>query len=147
MKRLRGIEAVGAGIAQRSDDVEKLDHRTGPAVQQDQWPRVRLGRFDVQEVHRLTVDLGAELRVGIQLGLLGAPVEVVGPVVGKSFQVVHGHATLPGRPRQLLGPAGGGQPGLQLGQVGVGYRDSERLESQLRSHTAIMRHRRPNRYR
>ena len=41
VKRLRGVQAVGAGIAQRADDVEELDHRTGPAVQQDQRPRVR----------------------------------------------------------------------------------------------------------
>ena len=97
------------------------------------------GDFDVQEVHRLTVDLGAELRVGVQLGLLGAPVELLGPVVGQLPQVVDGHAALPGCARQLLGPAGGGQPGLQIGQVGVGNRDTERLEGQLHSHTAIMR--------
>ena len=48
----RGIEAVRAGIAQRADDVEELHHRTGPAVQQDQRPRVRFWRLDVQEVNR-----------------------------------------------------------------------------------------------
>ena len=79
MKRLRGIEAVGARIAQRADDVEKLHHRTRPAVQQDQRPRGWLGRFDVQEMHRLAVDLGAELRVGVELRLLGAPVELIQP--------------------------------------------------------------------
>ena len=138
MKRLRGIEAVGARIAQRADDVEKLHHRTRPAVQQDQRPRGWLGRFDVQEMHRLAVDLGAELRVGVELGLLGAPVELTRPVVGQLPEVINGHPALPGCARQLLGPAGRGQPGLQVGQVGVGNRDTERLECQLRGHPAII---------
>lgn len=58
VKRLFGNQAMGARVAQRADDVEELHYRTAPAVQQDQRPRGRFGRFDVQEVHRLTVDLG-----------------------------------------------------------------------------------------
>jgi hypothetical protein len=43
VKRLPGVEPMRPGIAERSDDVEELDDRTRPAVQQDQRARVRLG--------------------------------------------------------------------------------------------------------
>ena len=94
----------------------------------------------MQEVDGLAVDLGAELRVRVEFGLLGAPVEAVGPVIGELPQVFDRHAALPRCAGQLFGPARRGQPALQIGQVVVGYRDAEGLEGQLCGHPAIIRH-------
>ncbi len=38
-----GVAAVGLGIDQSRDDVEELDDRTGPAVDEEQRKRIRVG--------------------------------------------------------------------------------------------------------
>ena len=99
------------------------------------------GRLDVEEVHGLAVDLGAELRVGVELGLLRAPVEAVGPVVGQCLEVIDRHSALPWCARQLFGPARRGQP-ASSDRPGRrrGSRCGTARGSDAQSHRRIMRH-------
>ena len=53
MEGVGRVAAVGRGIGERADDVEELDERAGPAVGEQQWRGVGLGRADVEEVHLL----------------------------------------------------------------------------------------------
>ena len=71
------------GLGQRLDDVQVLHDRAGPAVRQDQRGGVGPRRPDVQEVDVLAVDLGDELRVGVEPRLDRPPVEAVQPVRGQ----------------------------------------------------------------
>ena len=69
MERVLRAAAVRRGIGQRIDDLQLLDDRAGPAVGDDERQRVFMLRADVDEVDVEPVDLGDELRQGVQLRL------------------------------------------------------------------------------
>jgi hypothetical protein len=55
------VAAVGARIGQRADDVEELRNRSWPAMGEEQWDGLRLGRADMQEMDPLPIDRRGEL--------------------------------------------------------------------------------------
>jgi hypothetical protein len=57
VERVVGGGAVRRRVGQRSDDLELLDDRSGPAVRYDQRERVLVLRAHVNEVNLLAVDL------------------------------------------------------------------------------------------
>jgi hypothetical protein len=119
--------AVPDRVGQRLDHVEELGAGAGPAVGEQQRCRVRLGGAHVQEVHGRAVDLGGELRVPVEPGLVHTPVVAGSPVVGQFPQVADGHAPAPAGVRELAGPAGGGDPPVQVVQVVLCDVDVERV--------------------
>jgi hypothetical protein len=62
------------GIGERADELELLDDRAGPAVADDERQRVLVLRANVDEVDVQPIDLGHELREGVQPRLALAPV-------------------------------------------------------------------------
>src|SRR5262249_49817696 len=68
------------GIGERTDQVEHLDHRAGPAVRDDQRQGVLVFRLDVDEVDVHSVDLGRELGKRVEPLLEPPEVVVLGPV-------------------------------------------------------------------
>jgi len=66
-------------------------------VHEQQRQRVRVGRPDVQEVDRLAVDLGHELRQGVQARLVRGPVVGVAPVAGEVAHEVERRSQSPAR--------------------------------------------------
>ncbi len=80
----------------------------------------------MQEVNVLPVDRGRELREVVELRLILAPLVGGPPVLGQPFQVADGNAVGPANVRQLVGPAGTGQPVIQGVQVGLRDLDAER---------------------
>ena len=74
------VAAEARRIGEARDDLEKLEHRTGPAVQQQQRHRVGADAGHVQIMQVDAVERDAELRKGVQRGFLGPPVEFVAPV-------------------------------------------------------------------
>ena len=103
MESVDWIAAVGAGIGERSDQVQILNDGAWVAVGQDQRQGVRLGRLDVEEVNRLPVDDGGELREGVELRLLRPPIELGSPIVEEILQVVAGNTAAPATSGELLG--------------------------------------------
>ena len=73
--------AVRLGVGERADDLELLDDRAGPPVRDDEGQRVVMLRPHVDEVDVDAVDLGHELRQGLEPGLDRTPVVLGGPVV------------------------------------------------------------------
>ena len=67
-------------VGQRLDDLQLLEDRSGPAVRDDQRQRVLVRRADVDEVDVEPVDLGDEVRQGVQLRFEAAPVVLRAPV-------------------------------------------------------------------
>ena len=63
---VRGAAAMRGRIGQRLDDLQLLDDRAGPAVGDDHRQGVLMLRADVDEVDVQPVDLGDELRQGVQ---------------------------------------------------------------------------------
>jgi hypothetical protein len=56
------VSAVGGRVSERTDGLEQLDDRAGPAVGHDQRQSVLMPRPDVDEVDVDSVDLRKELR-------------------------------------------------------------------------------------
>jgi hypothetical protein len=81
VKGVGRITTIGARVGQRSEQLQILHHRVGPAVGEDQRGGIRLRRADVEEVDVLMIDLGGELRELVQLRLPRAPVIAVSPVL------------------------------------------------------------------
>ena len=83
-------------------------------MSEDQRQRVGVRRADVDEVDVDPVDLGQELRVGVESTLEVAPVVVVLPPLQQATEVVGANALRPIRDRFGIGPPGAGEPGLQV---------------------------------
>ena len=71
---------MGRGIGQRIDDLHLLDDRAGPPVRDDERQRIFMFRTNVNEMNVEPVDLGDELRQGVQLRLDLPPVVVRLPI-------------------------------------------------------------------
>ena len=82
-KASAALGAMGRWITQRLDDLELLDRRAGPAVRDDQRERVLVLRANVDEVDVDAIDLGDEMRQGLEARLERAPVVVARPVLGQ----------------------------------------------------------------
>ena len=91
-----------------------------------------------------TVDFGGVVVEAVQRFFACAPVVVVGPVVGQFAGVGQRDALGPVVDAFGVGPAGAGQPGPQVVEIGVGYRDAKRSDlahgpilNLLRAETAV----------
>ena len=79
--------AMGGGIGQGADDLHEFDHRTGPALGDDQRQRVLVLRADVQEVDVEAVDGCLILAPIVQHRLAAAPVVAVTPVIDQRLDL------------------------------------------------------------
>jgi hypothetical protein len=68
------------GIGERVDNLQLFDDRAGPAVRDDERQCIVMLRTDVDEMNVEPIDLGDELRQGVQPGLALAPVVLGRPV-------------------------------------------------------------------
>jgi hypothetical protein len=89
MEGVRGLAAVRGGVDQWIDDLQLLDDRTRPAVRDDQRQSILVLGTDMDEVDVQPVDLGEELRVGLQLRLGLAPVVLRRSVAGDLLRPVN----------------------------------------------------------
>ena len=103
MEGIRRARAVCGGVGERIDDLQLLDDRARPSVRDDERQGILVLRADVDEVDVEAVDLGDEMREGLQSGLALAPVVLLGPVTGECLH------------RRELGPCRGIVDGFLLG--------------------------------
>ena len=127
VERVGRVAAVRPRVGERSGDVEELEDRAGPAVGHDQRQGVRLGGAEVEEVDVLAVDLGRELRMGVDPGLGRPPVVLAPPVVVERSDVrlLDAVVYIAG---ELVGPAGAVEPIAQVVEVGLGDVELERSD-------------------
>ena len=125
MKGVFRAPAMGRGIGERTDGLQEFEDRAGPAMGHDQRHRVRMTRTDVSELDVEPVDLGDELRQGIQLRLGLAPVVIRSPIADERLDLVQLHAlgligdSLP------VGPTGGRDAATEVDQRLLGHVDAE----------------------
>ena len=125
---IRRARAVRGGIGERADELQLLDDRAGPAVTDDQRERVLVLGANMDEVDVEPVDLGDEVREGLQPRLALAPVVLGRPVAGEVLHDREGHAlrvVLDGLP---LGEARRGDARPQVLELRVGNLDRERAD-------------------
>ena len=104
MERVRGAAAVRRRVGEAIDELQLLDDRARPSVTDDQRQRVIMLRAHVDEVDVQPVDLGDELRQGIEGGLDLAPVVLRLPVTRELLHRRERHALRFIRYGLLLGP-------------------------------------------
>ena len=80
MERIGCAAAMRRGIGQRIDDLHLFDDRAGPSVRDDERQRIFVFRTDVNEMNVQPIDLGDELRQGVQSRLDLAPVVFCRPI-------------------------------------------------------------------
>ena len=133
VERICRVASVGSRIGERADEIHELGERARIPVRDDQRQRVRLGRTDVQEVDRLAVDRGGELREPVERRLVLPPVVLGSPILGQVLQVPERHAPAPPGVGRLVGPTGAGEPLLEIVDVPLGNFDPERTDRRRRS--------------
>src|SRR5271168_1766983 len=129
MERVRRAPLVGRGIGERLDDLQLLDDRAGPPVRDDQRQRVLALRANVDEMDVQAVDLGDEMRQGVQTRLALAPVIVRPPVASKLLDRRQRHALRVVRDRLSLGPPRREYAPAQLAQLCLRKTRLERADS------------------
>src|SRR5580704_15772507 len=117
---------MGRRIDQRSDDLQKLNDRSWPAVRDDDGQRVGMLRFDVNEVDSEAIEVRAKLWQRIQRTLDTTPVVMSAPVVDERPCFCERHTLGPFRYCFLVRPAGVGKSSLEIVQRGLGHMDLER---------------------
>ena len=129
MERVRRARAVRGGIGERLDDLQLLDDRAGPPVRDDQRQRVLVLGADVDEMNVEPVDLGHEVRQGVQLRLALAPVVVCPPVARELLHHRERHALRVVGDRLALGPPGRVYASAQLGELRLRKTDLKRANN------------------
>ena len=82
----------------------------------------------MQEVDGLAVDLGGELRVGVEVRFRGAPVVVLVPVIGELLQVGERMPRVQPVPGRSPGQRAVASRSVQVVEVGLGDLDAEGLD-------------------
>ena len=126
MKRIRGARAVRRGIGERIDDLQLLDDRARPSVRDDERQRVFVVRANVDEMDVQAIDLGHEMRQGVQLLLALAPVVLVCPVARERLHRREGRPLRQIVDGLLLGEARGDNARTQIIEIRLGDRPRER---------------------
>ena len=120
-----GLPAVSDGIGQRSDELDLLEHRARPAVVDDQRKRILLLRPDVDEMNVEPVDVGHELRQGLELRFRLSPVVIGRPVARELPNHRERHALRLIRDGLLFGPPRGSYAPAKLREILVRNVDPE----------------------
>ena len=109
---------------------KQLRTGAGPAVGEDQrYPPAGAGPL-MDEVDLDSIELGPELRVGVQSRFLGPPVESIGPVGEQALQVIQVGALPPGGTRGMVRPTRHADARPKVRDHGVVDPDREGLDRQ-----------------
>ncbi|CAB4965304.1 unannotated protein [freshwater metagenome] len=104
VKRIGGTAAIGLGIGEWTDDIEKFHKRTWPTVGQHHRRGIGMLRSSMDEVHLFAGGSGHEVRPRIHTGFAGTPVVLVSPVIDGRLHFGHGNTKRPRFAGCLVGP-------------------------------------------
>src|SRR5271169_3869782 len=125
MECVRRARAMGSSIRQWIDDLELFDDRAWPSVRDDEWQCFFMFRANVNEMNVQPVDLGDELREGVQFCLALSPVVSGRPIAGKFPHCRKLHALRLICDSLLFGPLRGRNAPAKLIELGLRYADGE----------------------
>jgi hypothetical protein len=108
---------MGGRIREWVDDLELLEHRSGPAMGDDHRQSIGMLRADVDEVNVHVIDRCHELRQGVELGLGLPPVVIHPPVPHERLQLCQLHALRLIGDRLAVGPARGGDASAEIDEL------------------------------
>src|SRR5262245_6300144 len=116
---------MGRGIGQWVDELELFDDRARPSVRDDDRKRVLVPRTNVDEMNIETVDLGDEVRHGVEPRLGLAPVVFRAPVASQLLDGRERHALREIRDGLAVGQARRANTPAQIVEVRLGKVDAE----------------------
>src|SRR5450631_1997222 len=128
MEGVRGAAAMRGGVGEPIDDLHLLDERTGPSVAEDERQRLLVLGADVDEVDVQPVDLGDELRVGVQARLAPAPVVLVMPIACDRLDSRERYALRQIIDALLLGPTCSSDASAKVLEIRLGDINRERTD-------------------
>ena len=131
VERVGRVAAVGGRVGERADDVEHLDDGPRPAVRDDDRQGVLVRRLHVDEVDVEAVDLGQELREGVEPGLEPAQVVVAAPVAGELLRRRERHALGDVADGLLLRPSRRLDSPAEVVELVLGHLDAEGTDGRL----------------
>lgn len=120
-----GPAAVSFGMGERADRADHFQDGARPAVGHEQRQCVGVARTDVNEMDVHPVDLGDELRQGVQAFLQLAPVVGCRPVRAQGLQPRQLHALRGVGHRLAVRPARGNETSPQVGECSLRNADAE----------------------
>lgn len=123
------------GIDQQRNNIEHLDERARPAVQEQQRDRVRISAGCVHEVDPHVAYARPVVLELVESRLLCTPFETVLPIGDKLAQVGCIRPVRPPRPRELIGPPGSRQAFVEVAEDGLGHINGESLNGAVCGHT------------
>ena len=126
MEGVRRARAMRGRIGQSADELQLLDDRSRPAVADDDRQRVLVLGANVDEMDVQPVDLGDEVRDGVQPRFARAPVVLGRPVASQVLHERERHALRVVLDGLLLGEARRGDARAQVLEVRLGNLDLER---------------------
>src|SRR5258708_18603110 len=80
MESVRCARTMRRGIGKWIDNLQLLDDRAGPPVRDDERQRIFMFRTKLNEMNIQPIDLGDELRQGVQFSLHLAPIVICRPI-------------------------------------------------------------------
>src|SRR5258708_28367729 len=116
MESVRCARAMCRGIGQWIDDLQLLDDRAGPSVRDDERQRIFTFRTNVNEMNVQPIDLGDELRQGVQFRLALAPVVICRPIAREFSNRRELHALRLICDGLLFGPSRRRDPAAKVGE-------------------------------
>ena len=129
-----GVARIGAEarrIGEARNEVDELEHRSRPAVHQQQRRGIGSLPRDMQKVQIAVRARQPELREGVEARLLRAPVEGSAPGVDQAAQIVDIRPVAPRLARRAIRKPGARQALAQVRKVAVGNAQCERLRHRL----------------
>lgn len=116
-------------FGERADHVHKFQHRTGPAMREQQRPCGRIGRADMDEMDIHPVQFDQEIGQCVQRGFAASPVIFGRPISSQFFHIGQWYALVPILHRFLFRKTGERELGFEAGQMAFGnlYGEGARL--------------------
>ncbi|MCY1366757.1 hypothetical protein D9M69_536630 [compost metagenome] len=133
---------MGGGVGQGADGLQQLEDRPRPAVGHDQRHGVRMAGANVDEVNVQAVDVGQELREGIEFRFRLAPVVASLPVPHQRLKLVELYTLGPVGNRFPIRPACSGQTAAKIVERGLrntGAEGANRISSRRRCRIGLDR--------
>ena len=126
VERVLGTSTMRRGIGQRTDDFQEFEDRAGPAVRQEKRHGVGLLGSHVDEVDVDAIDVGRELRQGVELRFRLAPVVARAPVAHELLERIELCSLGTVRDRLPIGPARLGDAAAKVRERLLGHVDAVR---------------------
>lgn len=125
VERVGGVATVSDRIDQWPDDLDELEDRSRPTVDEQKWKCMGVRRSGMEKVDRLTLDVGPILIEGVDDRFLGAPVERRSPVLAQLAEVRAAYTEIPPVLTERVEVPSPPEPVAEIDQGLFGHGDSE----------------------